>query len=186
MSAAGTWRRVATWTVATVALGYLTVMAVMGAMPVQRQLIRAEIKGVLKLPPEQIRRVELERGTERFSVVRSGELHWTRSDGTPLDPEASKRISMAIQMLHRSGPVREIAGDEIKGIDNAPFGLDTPRVVVALYAGAEKPVLTARFGGQNPEDFLQYMRLEGDARLYLMSRFIGAEWLAAITAAAPR
>jgi hypothetical protein len=45
-------------------------------------------------------------------------------------------------------------------------------------------VLAARFGARNPEDYLQYMRLEGGARLFLMSRFVGAEWDAAMTAAA--
>lgn len=186
MTAAGAWRRAASWMVAVAGLGYLAVMATMGAMPVQRQLIRSEAKGVLKLPPEQIRRVELRRGDEQLSLTRSGDQAWTRPDGTTLDPEAGKRVSMAIQMLHRSGPVREIDGEELKGVDSAPFGLDTPRVVAALYADRDSPVLTARFGGQNPEDFLQYMRLDGDARLYLMSRFIGTEWLAAVTAAAQR
>lgn len=186
MTAAGGWRRAAVWAVAAAGLGYLAVMATMGAMPVQRQLIRSEAKGVLKLPPEQIHRVELQRGDERLSLTRSSDKGWTRPDGTLLAPEASKRVSMAIQMLHRSGPVREIAGEELKGVDSAPFGLDAPRVVAALYADRDRPVLTARFGGQNPEDFLQYMRLDGDAQLYLMSRFIGTEWLAAMTAAAAR
>ncbi len=40
----------------------------------------------------------------------------------------------------------------------------------------------ARFGGTNPEGFLQYMRIEGDSRVYLMSRFIGAEWVSAFEA----
>ena len=39
--------------------------------------------------------------------------------------------------------------------------------------------MTVRFGAHNPEGFLQYMRIEGDPKVYLMSRFIGAEWLAA-------
>jgi len=186
MNAIGGWRRAAAWAAAVVGLGYLALMATMGAMPVQRQLVRSEAKGVLKLPPEQIQRVELQRGDEQLSLARSGDQGWARPDGTILDPEASKRVSMAIQMLHRSGPVREIAGDELKGVDSAPFGLDAPRVVAVLYADAGKPQLTARFGGQNPEDFLQYMRLDGDPRLYLMSRFIGTEWSEAMTAAARR
>ena len=34
----------------------------------------------------------------------------------------------------------------------------------------------ARFGDFNPEGYLQYMRIDGDPRLYLMSRFVGGEW----------
>ena len=40
--------------------------------------------------------------------------------------------------------------------------------------------LTVRFGALNPEGFLQYMRIDGDPKVYLMSRFIGAEWTAAL------
>ena len=40
--------------------------------------------------------------------------------------------------------------------------------------------MTVRFGALNPEGFLQYMRIDGDSKVYLMSRFIGAEWLAAL------
>jgi len=36
------------------------------------------------------------------------------------------------------------------------------------------------FGAHNPDGFLQYMRIKGDPRVYLMSRFVGAEWLAAL------
>jgi len=43
-------------------------------------------------------------------------------------------------------------------------------------------VLTVRFGALNPEGFLQYMRIDGDPKVYLMSRFIGAEWTAALEA----
>ena len=43
-----------------------------------------------------------------------------------------------------------------------------------------------RFGARNPEEYLQYMRLDGDARLYLMSRFVGEEWSQAMSAAMAR
>ena len=38
---------------AALALLYLAAMVVSGAMPVQRQLVRFEAKGVLKLPPDR-------------------------------------------------------------------------------------------------------------------------------------
>jgi hypothetical protein len=82
-------------------------------------------------------------------------------------------------MLHRSGPVREIGAEELSGIDTRPFGLEEP-VVVATLAGPGGRTLTVRFGAINPEGFLQYMRIDGDPKVYLMSRFIGAEWAAAL------
>ena len=52
---------------AALALLYLAAMVVSGAMPVQRQLVRFEAKGVLKLSPDEVTRVELSRGTRRVT-----------------------------------------------------------------------------------------------------------------------
>ncbi len=79
----------------------------------------------------------------------------------------------------RPGASVEITAEELSGVDTRPFGLDEP-VVVATLAGSGGRGLTVRFGALNPEGFLQYMRIDGDPKLYLMSRFIGAEWLAAL------
>jgi len=55
--------------------------------------------------------------------------------------------------------------------------------------GAESPgalgdslvhVSEQRFGARNPDDFLQYMRIDSDDHLYLMSRFVGEAWAAAL------
>ena len=170
---------------AALALLYLAAMVVSGAMPVQRQLVRFEAKGVLKLSPDGITRVELSRGTERVTLLRTGETEWATPDGVNIGA-AGPRVSKAIQIMHNSGPVREIEAAELSGRDPAPFGLDPPRLSVKLYGGGGQPVLTARFGEFNPEGYLQYMRLDGDQRLYLMSRFVGGEWSEAMTEAAAR
>jgi hypothetical protein len=180
------WRTAAAWAAAVLALGYLGAMVVRGAMPVQRQLVHTEANGVLRLEPERIDRVEIARGDERLTLLRTGEKRWTLADGREIDPAAGARVSMAVQMMHRSAPVREIAVEELAGVDPAPFALDPPRVTARLYAQGDAPTLAARFGGANPEGFLQYMRLDGDARLFLMSRFIGQEWLEAMDAALAR
>ena len=88
-------------------------------------------------------------------------------------------------MLQRSPPVREITAEELSGVDTRPFGLDEPAVVATL-AGPGGKGLTVRFGALNPEGFLQYMRIDGDPKVYLMSRFIGAEWTAALDAMTAR
>src|SRR5690606_8650947 len=133
-----------------------------GAMPVQRQLVRSEARGVLAMAPERISRVELSRDGERLVLQRAEDTGWTRPDGSALPPEAARHVTTAIRMMHRSGPVREIAPEELAGVDPAPYELERPRVVAALYEAGEVPVLVARFGGRNPDDFLQYMRLDGD------------------------
>jgi len=170
---------------AALALLYLAAMVVSGAMPVQRQLVRFEAKGVLKLPPDEVKRVELSRGTRRVTLLRTGETEWATPDGVNIGA-AGRRVSKAVQIMHNSGPVREIEAAELSGTDPALFGLDPPRLSVKLYGGGGEPVLTARFGEFNPEGYLQYMRIDGNPRLYLMSRFVGGEWSEAMTEAAAR
>ncbi|MGZ5903508.1 MAG: DUF4340 domain-containing protein [Reyranella sp.] len=167
------------------ALGWLVAMVVTGAQPVQRQLVKFEAKGVLRIEPEAVRKVTLVGGGRQAALARAGDGGWTREGGGAVAGVAATHLDTAVKMLNRSGPVREIAPEELSGVDTRPFGLDEPVVTATLSGPAGQP-MTVRFGTQNPEGFLQYMRIDGDPKLYLMSRFIGAEWLAALEAAAAR
>jgi hypothetical protein len=174
------WHRVAVPAAAIAALVLLVVMVLTGREPVLRQNVQFEAKGVLSMPPEHIRRVELSRGTEQIAAVRTGEKSWATPDGTALGDEAGKRLSMAVQMMYTSAPANEISASELAGADVAAFELDSPRLVARLYADGGTPVLTAHFGAYNPDGFLQYMRLEGELRVHLLSRFVGEEWTEAL------
>ena len=177
-------RRLVMPLLATLALAWLVAMVVTGAQPVQRQLVKFEAKGVLPIEPEAVQRVVLGRGGREVAVVRRGE-GWALDGGGGVEGVAATHLDTAVKMLHRSGPVREIAAGELSGVDTRPFGLEEP-VVVATVAGADGKALTVRFGALNPEGFLQYMRIDGDPKVYLMSRFIGAEWAAALEGVTPR
>jgi hypothetical protein len=172
-------RRLAMPLLAVLALAYLVAMVVTGAQPVQRQLVKFEARGVLPVEPEQVQRVTLGRGDLQFVLVRGADGAWSLERGGAVEAAVATHLDTAVKMLHRSAPVREIAPEELSGVDTRPFGLEEP-VVVATVAGPGGRALTVRFGALNPEGFLQYMRIDGDPRLYLMSRFIGAEWLAAL------
>jgi hypothetical protein len=65
------------------------------------------------------------------------------------------------------------------------FGLEPPGYTAALYR-QNAPALIAEFGGPNPQQVLQYMKLQGRDEVYLMSRFIGEEWEQALREAAGR
>lgn len=172
-------RRLGLPILAVLALAWLVAMVVTGAQPVQRQLVKFEAKGVLRVEPEAVRKVTVGDGRRTAVLVRGAGGSWTREAGGALDGEAATRLDTAVKMLHRSGPVREIAPEELAGVDTGPFGLDEP-AVVATVSGAGGQTLTVRFGALNPEGFLQYMRIDGDPKTYLMSRFIGAEWAATL------
>jgi hypothetical protein len=166
--------------VALAALVFLVGMVMSGSQPVLRQNVAFEAKGVLGLQPEQVRRVEISRGGERLSAARTGGASWATADGAAIGSEAGKRLSMAVQMMHTSAPVNEIPAAELAGADVAAFELDPPHVVARLYADGPAPVLAAQFGAYNPDGFLQYVRIEGERRIYLLSRFVGEEWTKAL------
>ena len=166
--------------VALAALVFLVGMVLSGSQPVLRQNVSFEARGVLGLSPEQVRRVEIIRGGERLSVVRTGDKSWATADGADIGSEAGKRLSMAVQMMHTSAPVNEIPAAELAGADVAGFELDPPHFVARLYVDGPTPVLAAQFGARNPEGYLQYVRLEGERRIHLLSRFVGEEWTKAL------
>jgi hypothetical protein len=179
------WRRLLPPVLAALALAYLGAMLVSGAMPVQRQLVRFEAKGLLTVPPERIARIELQGGGQSIAALRQGETGWTTPDGAAIGTAAT-RIDTALKMMRNSPPVRELAATELEGLDTRDFGLDPPLLAVRLLGEGGEPLLAASFGARNPEGYLQYMRLDGDARLFLMSRFVGEEWGEALAAAAAR
>ena len=160
------------------ALAFLVVMVVIGAQPVQRQLVKFEAKGVLLHEPQTVRRITLSRGGRQLALARNGEAGWVLEPGGVIEPAVAARLETAVKMVHRSAPVRALAAEDLAGVDTRPFGLEEPVIVTALIGPAGQ-LLTLRFGGLNPEGFLQYMRIDGDPKVYLMSRFIGAEWTAA-------
>ena len=162
---------------ATAALAFLIVMVVTGALPQQKQFVKFEAKGVMQLAPEQVNKVAIRAGERTGMFVRTAD-GWTREDGRPLEAAVAKRLSMAVQFMNTSGPVRVLEPSEFKGTDAKQFGLDQPRLSVVLFEG-ERIVLGAHFGGRNPDGMLEYVAVEGRQQLYLLSRFVGEEWDAA-------
>ena len=158
------------------AVAYLVVMVATGALPQQRQRVQFEAKGVMRLAPEQVTRVELTRGTDRAQLVRGGQ-GWTHESRGPLAPPLAEKLSLAVQYMHTAAPVRVLEPAELGSTAMREFGLERPLVTIALHAESG-PVLRAQFGGRTPDDMLQYMAIEGRDGVVLMSRFVGQEWVA--------
>jgi len=169
---------------AVVAFAFLVAMVVTGALPQQKQFVKFEAKGVMQLAPEQINKVAIRSGERSGVFVRTGD-GWTSEAGKPLDEAAAKHLSMAVQFMNTSGPVRVLEPDEFKGAEAKQFGLDQPRLSIVLFEG-DRPVLGAHFGGRNPDGMLEYVMVEGRRELFLLSRFVGEEWDMAAKAALAR
>ena len=98
---------------AVVAFAFLVAMVVTGALPQQKQFVKFEAKGVMQLAPEQIDKVAIRSGERSGVFVRTGD-GWTSEAGKPLDEAAAKHLSMAVQFMNTSGPVRVLEPDEFK------------------------------------------------------------------------
>ncbi len=155
-------------------------MVVTGAQPVQRQLVKFEAKGVLQIEPEAVQKDHARArrtGSSCSRAAATGLERWrpaARSRGRG-DPSRYRGEDAA-----PIGPVREIAAEELSGVDTRPFRPRRAGGRGDARRGRRQRPLTVRFGALNPEGFLQYMRIDGDPKVYLMSRFIGAEWAAAL------
>lgn len=161
---------------------YLGVMTVSGAMPRQKQLVEYAARGVLQTDPHEITRISLTQEGATFDVARDPGGAWrNQADGAPLSPRAASHLDTALQIMHASAPVKIMEAAELAGADTQSFGLDDGAAAVVLYRG-QQPLLRLRFGRLNPEGYLQYMRADDAARVYLMSRFVGEEWKQSVEA----
>ena len=165
------------WTIAAAAasLVFLIAMVITGALPGQRQLVKFEARGIMKLDPDLISRVEIKRGQRRAVLMRAPEGGWVAEGGGAISADLAKKISLAVQFMNTAGPIRVIEADEIPGVNLPDFGLEPPRLHVVLHQGANA-VIGVRFGSHNPEDTAQYLMVDGHGELILMSRFVGQEW----------
>ena len=169
-------RRWRTVLLALLAIGFLLAMVLTGKVTETRQLVKFEARGVLAVPPEQVRRVELHIGEHTTTFVRLSDHAWMGGTGQePISGELQEHLDQAIVFMHTSRPVRVMHRDEYHSTPLHEFGLEQPRCSVVL-SDARRVLLEASFGADNPQDLLQYMQLRGDNNLYLISRFVGQAW----------
>jgi hypothetical protein len=164
------------YALALLAVGFIAAMALTGKLSETRQLARFEARGVLAVPPEQVRQVELRLGAHTATFVRTPRGGWARSGSQEaVSDELSNHLDEAVSFMHTAGPVRVMQRAEYSGMPLQEFGLDQPRCTVVLSDG-RRVLLEASFGADNPQDVLQYMWLKNSDTLYLMSRFVGQAW----------
>jgi hypothetical protein len=167
---------------ALLAVGLLAVMVVSGQLRESRQLVRFRPAGVMPEAPTEIDRVELRTSAGQRVFVRGPDGWRTAQDGRALPGSTATLLDDSIKFMHVSAPIRVMERAEWSPIGLREFGLDPPGYTATLYRRG-LVVLGAEFGTPNPQQVLQYMKLEGRDQVFLMSRFVGEEWERALRGA---
>lgn len=160
---------------AVLAVFYLAVMWAAGAQPVRTHLIHFDPKGVMAADPKTVERVRVTSRGRSVVYVR-GDGQWRDAQTKqPVADERAKAISLAVKFMRTANPVRVLTQADVGADAVTNFGLATPALSVRLERGG-RAVLDADFGNLSSDGFLHYMRVKGDPKFYLMSRFVLAEW----------
>lgn len=158
------------------AVGFLLVMVVSGRTRPTQNLVKFTAAGLMRETPDQIDRVELTAEARRSIFTRRGPGWWTVAPSAgELAVGAVSHLEMSLKFMHVTGPVRVLSRDEYQAGALLEYGLDPPRYTVSLHRGGQT-VLATSFGGQNPQQVFQYVRVEGRDELYLLPVFVGREW----------
>jgi hypothetical protein len=170
-------------TAALLAVGLLTAMVVSGHLRESKQFVKFVPAGVMPESATEIDRVEIRTASGRWMFERAPEGWRTAPDGRQLSVSLTAHLEDSIKFMHVSAPIRVMERAEWAALGLGEFGLDPPAYTATLYRRGTE-VLGAEFGAPNPQEVLQYMKLEGRDQIYLMSRFIGEEWEKALREAA--
>jgi len=167
---------------ATLAVGFLVVMAMSGRVRESGQLVRFVAAGVLDAAPARVSGIELTDSSRTWAFARTANGWRRAADQRPVGPELATHLEDAIKFLHVSPPVRVLERQEWAEYGLGEFGLDRPALSAVLFEDGRR-LLAAQFGSTNPQKVLQYMRIDGRDEVYVMSRFVGAEWERAVVEA---
>src|SRR5215470_18209750 len=85
---------------AMLALTFLVAMVVIGAQPIQRQLVKFEANGVLHIEPREVMKITLGRAGRQVALTRSGEGGWTSQLRGVVEPVVAVHLDTAVKMLH--------------------------------------------------------------------------------------
>jgi len=153
---------------------YLLVMALAGGPMQQAQFVAFEAEGVLAAEPTAVQALTLRIGAQALALQRAAE-GWN-VEGKPLPPALLPRVNLAVKFLHTAKPVRVLEGADLHDLDAAALGFDEQALSVSVQI--DRAEITLSFGKPTPEGSLQYLRVDGQDKVYLMSRFVGEEWAA--------
>jgi hypothetical protein len=153
------------------AIGFLVALALTGGRG-GPGLAPFTPKGLMTIPLEDVREVDVETGEDRWHFVRAQD-GWHATAGTAGGFAA--RLDGALTLLRNSGPERVLGETEIASVDAAQFGLDPPRLRVVVN-GSGTSRFAISFGATNVLGLSHYARREGSREIALLPGFVAEAW----------
>jgi hypothetical protein len=126
-------------------------------------------KGLMTIPLDEVREVDVESGWNRLHFVRTSE-GWRANDAA-----SATQLDTALTLLRNSGPERVLSEKEVKEADAAQFGLEPPRVRVVV-RGKGSANFAISFGATNVLGLSRFARVEGRNEIALLPGFVAEEW----------
>jgi hypothetical protein len=148
-------------------------IALSGHWPVDAPRTHLETKGVLAIPIAKVALVEIVAGGQHTRLRRQSG-GWLLNDA-PAAAGVAEHIAAALRILAVSAPSRVLAAGDYSAGQLAAFGLDPPRLEVAVAAAAGSAEQIG-FGETTPAQNAHYVRVAGHPELYLLPRVVGEEW----------
>jgi hypothetical protein len=130
-------------------------------------------KGLMTIPPGDVREVDLQTRDGRWHFVRA-EDGWRATEGAT-SAGYTARLDGALTLLRNSGPERVLGEAEMAGVDPAQFGLDPPRLRVIVDGGSASHFAIS-FGATNVLGLSHYARRDGSREIALLPGFVAEEW----------
>ena len=154
--------------------GLIAAIALTGHWPVDQPRTHLETGGILSIPVERVARVEIVAGGQRTSLRRQSGGGWLVNDA-PAPAVVAEHIAAALRILAVTAPQRVLAAADYSAGQLAAFGLDPPRMEVALTESGGDAAQIG-IGEETPAENAQYVRIVGRPELYLLPRTVGGEW----------
>jgi hypothetical protein len=153
-------------------VGVLAGISLTGSWPKGSSLERVTGNGIF--PADSgVTTVEVSEGDNGIRFERAAD-GWVGPDGQ-VPSAVSDHVETAVRFLHVSNPRRVFESGEYDAAKLVEFGLDPPRMLITLTVGSGQRTSVA-FGEATPAQNSQYARLIGQPNVYLLSRYVGAEW----------
>jgi Domain of unknown function (DUF4340) len=122
--------------------------------------------------------IEIAEGDKRGEFVRAPSGGWLMN-GVPVDAAIAGHLDTGLRFLNLSAPDRVLRPGDYADHRMADFGLAPPRVRITVIA-LDGVKTSIAFGDATPTQISQYGLIIGRSELYLLSRFVAAEWQLAL------